>query len=85
MAPRKHSAADVASGPITRDQLSGMTSARCTAVEAEAWADALIKKAEIDGVDNVLEVRFAVIDIYKARRGEHVPDWQPYRLQHKWK
>ena len=82
--PRKHSAADVAPGPNTH-QHSSMTSGICTAVKAEAWADALIKEAEINGVNNVLEVKFAAIDIHKARRGEHVPDWQPYRLQHKWR
>ena len=82
---RKHSAADFAPGPNTRDQHFSMTSGICTAVKAEAWADALIKEAEMDGVNNVLEVKFAVIDIHKARRGEHVPDWQPYRLQHKWR
>ena len=55
-----------------------MTSGVCTAVKAEAWADALIKSAEIDRVNNVLQVRFAVTDIHKARRGEQCPDRQPY-------
>ena len=62
-----------------------MTSGICTAVKAEAWADSLIKKAEIERINNVLEVKYAVIDLHKARRGEHFPDWQAYLLQHKWK
>ena len=78
--PKKHSAADVFAGPYTRDQHSSMTSSIWTTVKAEARAGALIKKAEIDGINNVLEVKYAVIDIYKARCGEYFPDWQPYRL-----
>ena len=80
--PKMYSAADVSPGSNTQDQHSSMTSSVCTAVKAKARADVLIKQAERDGVNNVLEVRFAVIDIHRARRGEHIPDWQPYRLQH---
>ena len=35
------------------------------------------------GVNNILEVKYAIIDIHKAKRREHFPDWQPYRMQHK--
>lgn len=59
-----------------------MKSSNCTALDAAAaaCADALMQKAETDGVNSVLEVKYAVIEILKARHGEPTPDWQPYRL-----
>lgn len=47
------------------------------------WADALMNKAESDGINVVLEVKYTVIDILKAKHGEPTPDWGSYRLRNR--
>ena len=81
---REHSALDNSRGAGNWDQYTRMQSGIYTTQVAEAWADAEIKKAETDGVNNVLSVKYAVIDAHRVRRGEHLPETQPYRIVHKW-
>ena len=77
---REHLATD---GSNTRDQHPRVRSSIGTSPDAEAWADAMMGKAEPDSdwVNSVLGVKRAVIGVHKARRGEPSPDWQPYRLR----
>ena len=81
---REHLAVEGVPDTNTPDQHPNRRPGVCTASDAETRADAMMEKTETNGVNSVLEVRYAVLDIHKARRGEPSPDGEPYPMEHRW-
>ena len=55
-----------------------------TALDAASRSDPLLQELENEGI--VLEIKHAVIDVHRERRGElGLDDWEPDPFEHKWR